>query len=210
MSVPYALFSANGTPGPAGPQGATGSAGTNGTNGVDGANGPAGPQGIQGATGLLTSGSAAGNTTYWNGSQWVVNNSNIHNNGAGVGIGTVNPNTSAKLDVESTTQGFLPPRMTTLQRDAIVEPAAGLTIYNTTVNCLQWWNGTIWYDGCGNNTSSTSQPQYPAGTVHCAGATTVVDVTNPTTGRIWMDRNLGATQVATSSTDLNSYGDLYQ
>jgi uncharacterized protein (TIGR02145 family) len=37
-----------------------------------------------------------------------------------------------------------------------------------------------------------------------------VDVTNPTTGRIWMDRNLGATQVATSSTDVNSYGDLYQ
>jgi uncharacterized protein (TIGR02145 family) len=55
-----------------------------------------------------------------------------------------------------------------------------------------------------------AQPQYPAGTVHCAGATTVVDVTNPTTGRIWMDRNLGATQVATSSTDANAYGDLYQ
>ena len=36
------------------------------------------------------------------------------------------------------------------------------------------------------------------------------DVTNPTTGRIWMDRNLGATQVATSSTDSNAYGDLYQ
>jgi uncharacterized protein (TIGR02145 family) len=52
--------------------------------------------------------------------------------------------------------------------------------------------------------------QYPAGTVHCAGATTVIDVTNPTTGKIWMDRNLGATQVATSSTDVNSYGDLYQ
>ena len=36
------------------------------------------------------------------------------------------------------------------------------------------------------------------------------DVTNPTTGKIWMDRNLGATQVATSSTDSNAYGDLYQ
>jgi uncharacterized protein (TIGR02145 family) len=56
----------------------------------------------------------------------------------------------------------------------------------------------------------TAIGQYPAGTVHCAGATTVVDVTNPTTGRIWMDRNLGATQVATSSTDVNAYGDLYQ
>jgi uncharacterized protein (TIGR02145 family) len=36
------------------------------------------------------------------------------------------------------------------------------------------------------------------------------DVTNPTTGRTWMDRNLGATQVGTSSTDAAAYGDLYQ
>src|SRR5574344_2515705 len=36
------------------------------------------------------------------------------------------------------------------------------------------------------------------------------NVTNPTTGRIWMDRNLGASQVATSSTDEAAYGDLYQ
>jgi uncharacterized protein (TIGR02145 family) len=159
---------------------------------------------------LLSSGTAAGNTPYWDGSQWVVNGINLYNNGSNLGIGTTTPNASAITEMNSTTQGFLPPRMTTLQRDAILEPAAGLTIYNTTVNCLQWWNGTIWYDGCGNNTPSTTQPQYPAGTVHCAGATTVVDVTNPTTGKTWMDRNLGATQVATSSTDANSYGDLYQ
>ncbi|MBK8500928.1 MAG: hypothetical protein IPL46_01280 [Saprospiraceae bacterium] len=33
---------------------------------------------------------------------------------------------------------------------------------------------------------------------------------NPVTGKVWLDRNLGATQVATSSTDAASYGDLYQ
>jgi uncharacterized protein (TIGR02145 family) len=38
----------------------------------------------------------------------------------------------------------------------------------------------------------------------------VVEVTNSSTGKTWMDRNLGASQVATSSTDANSYGDLYQ
>ncbi len=38
----------------------------------------------------------------------------------------------------------------------------------------------------------------------------IPNVTNPITGRIWMDRNLGASQVATSSTDAASYGDLYQ
>ena len=54
-------------------------------------------------------------------------------------------------------------------------------------------------------------PSYPAGTVHCNGnSTAVVDVTNPTTGKTWMDRNLGASRVATSSTDAQSYGDLYQ
>jgi uncharacterized protein (TIGR02145 family) len=54
-------------------------------------------------------------------------------------------------------------------------------------------------------------PAYPAGTVHCTPTpTAVVEVLNPTTGKTWMDRNLGATRVATSSTDAEGYGDLYQ
>ena len=58
---------------------------------------------------------------------------------------------------------------------------------------------------------SAANSSYPSGTVHCTGTpTAIVDVTNPTTGKTWMDRNLGASQVATSSTDANSYGDLYQ
>jgi uncharacterized protein (TIGR02145 family) len=57
----------------------------------------------------------------------------------------------------------------------------------------------------------TPPPSYPAGSVFCAsGPTAIVEVTNPTTGKTWMDRNLGAAQVATSSNDANSYGDLYQ
>jgi uncharacterized protein (TIGR02145 family) len=53
--------------------------------------------------------------------------------------------------------------------------------------------------------------QYPAGTVFCAsGPTAIVDVTNPITGKIWMDRNLGATQVAASSTSTSAVDDLYQ
>jgi len=40
--------------------------------------------------------------------------------------------------------------------------------------------------------------------------TDVVDVYNPATGRTWMDRNLGASRAATSSTDSQAYGDLYQ
>ena len=55
------------------------------------------------------------------------------------------------------------------------------------------------------------QPSYPAGTVHCNGTPTlVVDVTNPVTGKTWMDRNLGASRAATSSTDAQAFGDLFQ
>ena len=50
---------------------------------------------------------------------------------------------SAILDIRSTTKGFLPPRMTTTQRDAISSPAAGLIIYNTTTNKLNVYT-TAW------------------------------------------------------------------
>lgn len=57
----------------------------------------------------------------------------------------------------------------------------------------------------------SNQPTYPTGTVICTSTpTAIIDVTNPTTGKIWMDRNLGASQVATSISDVASYGDLYQ
>ncbi len=64
---------------------------------------------------------------------------------AQVGIGTDTPAATAQLDVTSTTKGFLPPRMTTADRDAIVSPAAGLIIYNTTINGLQIYSGSTWY-----------------------------------------------------------------
>ena len=51
MSVPYALFSANGTPGATGPTGATGAVGATGPQGPIGLTGPTGPQGLTGATG---------------------------------------------------------------------------------------------------------------------------------------------------------------
>jgi hypothetical protein len=75
-------------------------------------------------------------------------------------------------------------------------------------------NGTVVSHAISDINNVTFTPLngvYPAGTVHCGGvATTVVDVTNPITGKTWMDRNLGASQVATSSLDALAYGDLYQ
>jgi uncharacterized protein (TIGR02145 family) len=52
---------------------------------------------------------------------------------------------------------------------------------------------------------------YSVGSVFCAyGPTAIVEVTNPITGKTWMDRNLGALKVTTGITDEASYGDLYQ
>ena len=58
-------------------------------------------------------------------------NSSIFDNATSVGINTATPSSSAKLDVTSTTQGFLPPRMTAAQRTAIVSPAEGLIVVQT-------------------------------------------------------------------------------
>ncbi len=63
---------------------------------------------------------------------------------AQVGIGIPIANPSAQLDVSSTTKGFLPPRLDSNQRNAIVAPVAGLTIYNTQSKTLECYNGTSW------------------------------------------------------------------
>lgn len=92
-----------GAQGQQGLQGAQGIQGVQGLQGVQGVQGPTGTAGVKGATGstgatgFLTNGTTAGNTPYWNGTQWVLNNSNIYNNGANVGIG-LTPTTN-KLEV---------------------------------------------------------------------------------------------------------------
>jgi hypothetical protein len=50
-----------------------------------------------------------------------------------VGIGTASPNASAILDAQSTTKGVRMPNMTTVQKNAIAAPAAGLMVYDTTL-----------------------------------------------------------------------------
>ncbi len=64
--------------------------------------------------------------------------------GATASVGTSSPAASAALEVASTTRGFLPPRVTTTQRDAISSPATGLTVYNTTLGSTQVYNGSSW------------------------------------------------------------------
>ena len=68
----------------------------------------------------------------------------IDNSGR-VGIGTASPNASAILDLSSTTQGVLIPRMTASQRAAIANPVAGLVVYQTNANPGNYvYNGSSW------------------------------------------------------------------
>ena len=59
-----------------------------------------------------------------------------------VGIGTVTPDASSVLDLTSTTQGMLAPRMTTAQRTSIASPANGLMVYDTDIKALQYYDSS--------------------------------------------------------------------
>jgi len=96
---------------------------------------------------------------YFNGVNLVVQGKQIYNGATSNGFMKFNANrleysdsatsgldNSAALTITSTTKGFLPPRMTGEQRDAIESPASGLIIYNTTTNKAQCYNGSDWND----------------------------------------------------------------
>jgi len=90
--------------------------------------------------------------------------------------GTDTADASAVIQADSTTQGFLPPRMTTAQRDAISSPAEGLVIYNTTTKTNDFRDGTNWVNQVKSDVSTISgsdaianivsltQAEYDAGT----------------------------------------------
>ncbi len=69
----------------------------------------------------------------------VLGNGSIH-----VGIGTSTPSVKAVLELTSTTNGFLPPRMTTTQRTSISSVPEGMIIYDLTLHQMAYYNGSTW------------------------------------------------------------------
>lgn len=63
---------------------------------------------------------------------------------AQVGIGTTSPDSSSILDVSSTNRGFLPPRLTTAERQSIPSPADGLLVYDTDKEMIFVFTQTMW------------------------------------------------------------------
>jgi hypothetical protein len=109
-----------------------------------------------------------------------------------MGVGTSSPNSAAKLEVSSTNSGFLPPRLTTTQRDAIASKPAGLMIYNMDVNCLQYWNSNAWVSNCASSNNGTAtiadcttgalNGTYQGGTAMNSGNTVILSVNVTQTG----------------------------
>jgi hypothetical protein len=89
-------------------------------------------------------------TTTSNFSSVISNDSNslqVTGSVAAIRVGTsITIEASAILQADSTTKGFLPPRMTTTQRNAIASPATGLVLYDSTTNKLQCYDGSTWND----------------------------------------------------------------
>ncbi len=145
---------------------------------------------------------------------------------AQIGIGTTTPDSTAELEVYSTNKGLLPPRISNNDILSISNPAEGLMIYNTTTKILNYYNGSSWKDidgntvtsiiSCDNDTSSGTGDivhmmyDYNGdGTANYNWCAREV-LSDNGTGKTWLDRNLGAYQVATSATDHLGYGDMYQ
>src|SRR3982750_1267862 len=70
---------------------------------------------------------------------------NVFPSTGAAGIGTTSPNTSSLLEIKSTNKGFLAPRMTKAQRDAIASPATGLLIFQTnSTPGFYYYDGSAW------------------------------------------------------------------
>lgn len=120
-----------------------------------------------------------------------------------VGIGTLTPNTSALLHLESTTKGFLVPRMTAVQRMGIAGSADGLLVYDTDSSCFFYYKTLTasWISLCNAGANGATGPTGPTG---LAGSTGATGATGPTglagntgatgaTGPIGATGNNGAT-----------------
>lgn len=107
--------------------------------------------------------------TFWNAS-------------AQVGIGTSNPNSSARLQVDASpstnAKGFLPPRVTATERDAIATPAAGLMVYQSDgIAGLYYYDGASWIYIINSTTSTLPLANGGTGAINASAARTNLGAT---------------------------------
>jgi len=81
-----------------------------------------------------------------------------------VGDNPTTINASSMLEIESTTKGFLPPRMTNAQMKAIANPTEGLMVYNTTLGCMAYYVDSSF--NCTHNQPAIAAPDAPLGSTY--------------------------------------------
>jgi hypothetical protein len=84
---------------------------------------------------------------------------------------TADPVASAILDMNSTTKGFLPPRQTTAQRNAIASPAAGLSVYNSSLATNDVYT-SAWYQQP-NGLTGSGTLDFPSTGAHSSSDLTI-------------------------------------
>ena len=123
-----------------------------------------------------------------------------------LGIGTLNPDPSAILEVQSTSKGVLLPRLTSAQKNGIPNPAQGLFIFDTDTESFWYYDGVQWVEALGpqgptgpqgiqgpqgtqgptgppgadSNVPGPTGPQGPQGPAGIAGITGPIGPTGPT------------------------------
>lgn len=140
-----------------------------------------------------------------------IGDSLLFDNATSVGVGTATPVPSALLDITSTTQGFLTPRMTAVQRNAIVAPATGLLIYNTGTSLFNYWDGISWVEIDSNATSEWLLDGNTNGAVKYIGTNDTFDFPVYTDGvevaRFYTTGEFGINTLATPITKLEVAAD---
>ena len=123
-----------------------------------------------------------------------------------MGIGTDSPHESAEFEISSNDKGVLLPKLTESEMININNPTEGLLVFCTTcdVKSFYFYDGESWLSIV-NSKSFNRELQ----SIHQETGTVVNEVVSPT-GKIWMDRNLGASKVASSPNDAEARGFLYQ
>lgn len=125
---------------------------------------------------------------------------------AQIGIGTTEPDPSSRLDVSANDRGFLPPRLSTSERNNISNPANGLVIYNITINCLQWFNGGFWFNPCDGSQEAAPNSNLTVANPTYQGISVIDSQGIGYNGEIVPTASTITVQLTNTSSDTQSFG----
>ena len=217
--------------GATGPAGAVGATGPQGLQGLTGATGPQGPIGLtgavgatgpQGPTGLLQNGTAAGNTPYWDGNQWVLSSNNLYNNGGNIGIGnntsleklhvSGNIMLSGNIKAENATQDItlIPGANANINAsNKRIKNVASVVDSSDAVNAIAIQSQQLTFGNALGSTNAYSLSLIPAPTAYVAGMMLTFKANAANTGAATLNvNNLGTVALKKNVTNNLATGDI--